>query len=59
MQENRDILSGLNTAQKKAVSFGEGPLIIVAGAGTGKTKTYLGRGRSPEDTAIDLFKAGG
>ncbi len=27
----------LNTEQKKAVTFGKGPLLIIAGAGTGKT----------------------
>ena len=27
----------LNTAQQEAVQFGEGPLLIIAGAGTGKT----------------------
>lgn len=27
----------LNEEQKKAVTYGEGPLLIIAGAGTGKT----------------------
>ena len=31
-----DLLEGLNTAQKDAVTHGDGPLLIVAGAGTGK-----------------------
>ncbi|MFP4467225.1 MAG: ATP-dependent helicase [Candidatus Goldiibacteriota bacterium] len=30
-------------AQKKAVDFGDGPLLIVAGAGTGKTRTITER----------------
>ncbi len=37
------ILIGLNDAQKKAVLTTEGPLLIVAGAGAGKTKTVVHR----------------
>lgn len=37
------ILNGLNDAQKKAVLSTEGPLLIVAGAGAGKTKTMVHR----------------
>ncbi len=37
------ILNGLNDAQKKAVLTTEGPLLIVAGAGAGKTKTMVHR----------------
>ncbi|MCD6318340.1 ATP-dependent helicase [Candidatus Aerophobetes bacterium] len=33
-----DILKSLNPEQKKAVTHGEGPLLVVAGAGTGKTQ---------------------
>jgi len=32
-----DLLSDLNPRQRDAVTFGEGPLLIVAGVGTGKT----------------------
>ena len=37
------ILDGLNDAQLEAVSHGEGPLLIVAGAGTGKTTVLTRR----------------
>ena len=36
-------LAGLNEAQLKAVQHLEGPLLIVAGAGTGKTRTLVTR----------------
>ncbi len=36
-------LKNLNQEQKKAVTFGGGPLLIIAGAGTGKTMTLIYR----------------
>ena len=40
---NSDFLKFLNEAQKKAVTHLEGPLLIVAGAGSGKTKVLTSR----------------
>jgi len=51
----------LNTEQKKAVVYGDGPLLIIAGAGTGKTTVVTerikhliasGRARPPEILAL-------
>jgi DNA helicase-2/ATP-dependent DNA helicase PcrA len=40
---NSDYLKNLNNAQKKAVLYLDGPLLIVAGAGSGKTKVLTSR----------------
>ncbi|MFH1621043.1 MAG: ATP-dependent DNA helicase [Patescibacteria group bacterium] len=55
-----DLLSGLNEAQLKAVTHRNGPLLIVAGAGTGKTTVLtrrfiwlLGSKKETQETAKD------
>lgn len=55
-------LTNLNSNQKKAVLSSDGPLLIVAGAGTGKTKTLTSRliyllenGVSPENICAITF----
>jgi len=40
---NADYLKNLNEAQTQAVTYLEGPLLIVAGAGSGKTKVLTSR----------------
>ena len=40
---NNDYLKNLNDAQKEAVLHLDGPLLIVAGAGSGKTKVLTSR----------------
>jgi len=56
-------LSKLNKEQKEAVTFGEGPLLVVAGAGTGKTTVLTSRiahliqekGIKPEEILATTF----
>jgi DNA helicase-2/ATP-dependent DNA helicase PcrA len=38
-----DVLADLNSAQRAAVTHGDAPLLIIAGAGTGKTTTLAAR----------------
>ncbi|MEI6788652.1 MAG: ATP-dependent helicase [bacterium] len=60
--DNLDWLSDLNPQQQKAVIHGEGPLLVVAGAGSGKTKTLayrvaylIAKGTPPERILLMTF----
>ena len=41
--KNKEYLNGLNNEQREAVSYLDGPLLIVAGAGSGKTKVLTSK----------------
>ena len=41
--DEHKLISGLNPDQARAVTFGDAPLLVIAGAGTGKTKTLIHR----------------
>ncbi len=43
VKSKSETLKGLNEQQEKAVTFGNGPLLIIAGAGTGKTTVLTRR----------------
>ena len=43
MFESPGVLDGLNDEQRQAATHPEGPLLVLAGAGTGKTRTLVAR----------------
>lgn len=51
----QDYLAGLNEAQKQAVEHINGPLMIVAGAGSGKTKVLTTRIAHLMNHGVDAF----
>src|SRR3954463_8475343 len=60
----RDLLDGLNRSQREAVTHPEGPLAVIAGAGTGKTRTVTSRfawlveqGAAPDSILALTFSA--
>jgi len=52
----REYLQGLNDAQREAVLHRDGPIMIVAGAGSGKTKVLTTRIAHMMATGVDAFQ---
>lgn len=51
-----DYLSSLNEAQRQAVMHGDGPLMIIAGAGSGKTRVLTFRIAYLIENGVDPFR---
>jgi DNA helicase-2/ATP-dependent DNA helicase PcrA len=62
MASQSELLDTLNPQQRTAAEHGSGPLLVIAGAGTGKTKTLaarvaalIGRGAAPQSILLLTF----
>jgi DNA helicase-2/ATP-dependent DNA helicase PcrA len=63
MKKSQSLLKDLNTAQKKAVTYDAGPLLVLAGAGSGKTRVltyrvayFISEGKvAPENVLLLTF----
>ena len=51
-----DYIAGLNEPQREAVTHGNGPMIIIAGAGSGKTRVLTYRIAHLIDRGVDPFR---
>ena len=51
-----DYISGLNDPQREAVMHGNGPLMIIAGAGSGKTRVLTYRIAHLIEKGVDPFR---
>ena len=52
----QEYLQGLNDAQREAALHRDGPIMIVAGAGSGKTKVLTTRIAHLMATGVDAFQ---
>ena len=55
----QEYLQGLNESQREAVLHRDGPIMIVAGAGSGKTKVLTTRIAHLMATGVDAFQYSG
>ncbi|MFN9801363.1 MAG: UvrD-helicase domain-containing protein, partial [Bacteroidota bacterium] len=55
MKTDASYLNGLNSAQYEAVTYMHGPMMIIAGAGSGKTRVLTVRAAHLINQGIDPF----
>jgi ATP-dependent DNA helicase UvrD/PcrA len=56
MFEAADLLGDLNDEQRQAATYAGGPLLVLAGAGTGKTRTLVARAASLRAEGIEASR---